>query len=75
MMLGSLSSSQCQQLIALLSSQLQCSLPAIVESQQQGGPSISSRFNAKLILSFSYNSFHPRFVQKKFHVVTIALVF
>ncbi|KAL6325554.1 hypothetical protein AAG906_023399 [Vitis piasezkii] len=42
MTLNSLSPSQCQQLIALLSSQLQHSSPAIVESQQQDGPSVSS---------------------------------
>ena len=58
MMFGSLSSNQCQQLIALMSSQLQCSLHAIVESQQQGGPLVSSNFSAKLTLS-SCDSFPP----------------
>ncbi|RVW45089.1 Retrovirus-related Pol polyprotein from transposon RE2 [Vitis vinifera] len=42
MTLNSLSPSQCQQLIALLSSQLQHSSPTIVESQQQDGLSVSS---------------------------------
>ena len=56
MTLNSLSPSQCQQLISLLSLQLQHSSPAIVESQQQDGPSVSS-FSGKLTFSSSYNSF------------------
>ena len=56
MTLNSLSPSQCQQLIALLSSQLQHSSPAIVESQHHDGLLVSS-FSGKLTLSSSYNSF------------------
>ena len=56
MTLNSLSPSQFQQLISLLSLQLQHSSPAIVESQQQDGPSVSS-FSGKLTFSSSYNSF------------------
>ncbi|WKA09208.1 hypothetical protein VitviT2T_026876 [Vitis vinifera] len=51
-MLGNLSSTQCQQLIALLSSQLQCNSTALMESQPQESPSVSC-FSGKVILSSS----------------------
>ena len=51
-MLGNLSSTQCQQLIALLSSQLQWNSTALMESQPQESPSVSC-FSGKVILSSS----------------------
>ncbi|RVX15709.1 hypothetical protein CK203_005752 [Vitis vinifera] len=51
-MLGNLSSTQCQQLIALLSSQLQWNSTALMESQPQESPYMSC-FSGKVILSSS----------------------